>query len=185
MNIDSRFNEGWTSFSPLNPEFSPENRLIDTFSNHFSFHSLNRNCESNVKNHLHKLKDITLQVSSDLLTAVVVTYMSIKNHITTSIAHIHSLGVPIIKTIYYTFKVLSIEAELFAIRCGINQAIHLLNIKRIMVMMDFLHVVRKIFDFSIHPYQIQSAAISYKLREFFKKNTNNSIEFWNYSSHCN
>ena len=119
MDIDNRFNEVHPSFSPLNSKFLPGNKLIDIFSNYFSFHSINRNCESNIKNHLYKLEDITLQVSSDLLTIIIVSNTSIKNYVTTSIAHIHSLSVPIIKIIYHAFKVLSTETELFAIRCGI------------------------------------------------------------------
>ena len=70
------------------------------------------------------------------------------------------------------------EAELFAIRCGINQAIHLPNVKKIFVVMDSIHAARRIFDSSSHPCQSQSAAISGELRVFFKRNNNSSIEFW-------
>ena len=38
INMDNRFNEIFPSFDPLNPEFCPGNRIIDNFSNHFSFH---------------------------------------------------------------------------------------------------------------------------------------------------
>ena len=41
------------------------------------------------------------------------------------------------------------------------------------------------FDSSVHPYQIYSVAISYKLRKFLKRSVDNSIEFCNCSSHCN
>ena len=37
----------------------------------------------------------------------------------------------------------------------------------------------------MHPYQIHSAAISCKLREFFNKDINNHIEFWNCPSNKN
>jgi len=74
------------------------------------------------------------------------------------------------------------EAELFAIRCGINQAIHLPNIKKIFIVIDSIHAAKRIFDSSSHPYQSQSAAILGELREFFKRNINNSIKFWDCSS---
>jgi len=60
VNINNRFNKVFSLFSPLNLEFSSGNRLIDISPKHFSFHSLNKKCESSVNNYLHKLKDITL-----------------------------------------------------------------------------------------------------------------------------
>ena len=50
--------------------------------------------------------------------------------------------------------------------------------------MDFIHTIKRIFDSSLHPYQLHLSAISCQLREFFKKDNNNSIEFWNCPSHC-
>jgi len=48
--------------------------------------------------------------------------------------------------------------------------------------MDSLHAAKRIFDFSSHPYQIQSVAISCELKVFFSKDSNNHIEFWDCSS---
>ena len=48
--------------------------------------------------------------------------------------------------------------------------------------MDSLHVTKKIFDSSSHSYQIYSMAISHELRDFFFKNSNNCIKFWDCSS---
>ena len=70
------------------------------------------------------------------------------------------------------------EAKLFAIWCGINQVASIANINHIVVIMDSLHAAKRIFDSSLHPYQIQSAAISHELRDFFLKDINNCIEFW-------
>ena len=58
------------------------------------------------------------------------------------------------------------EAELFAIRCGINQAIGISYIKCIVIITDSLHAAKKIFDSSSHSYQIHSATITHELREF-------------------
>ena len=44
--------------------------------------------------------------------------------------------------------------------------------------MDSLHAAKKIFDSLLHLYQIHSTAISHELRDFFLKDANNCIEFW-------
>ena len=77
------------------------------------------------------------------------------------------------------------EAKLFVIRCSINQATYLLNIKRIVIILDSIHAAKRIFDSSIYPYQIHLAAIFCELRKFFRRNIDNSIEFWDCSSCCN
>ena len=100
---------------------------------------------------------------------IVVSDASIKNHVATSISHIHSYDKPVIKTIHKVVNITTTEAELFAIWCGINQAV---------VITDSLHAAKRIFDSLPHPYQIQSAAISHELRDFFLKDVNNRIEFW-------
>ena len=146
---------------------------------------LNKNCENSIKSHLCKLKDITLQTSSDLLTVVVVSNASIKNHVATLIAHVHIYSSPVVKTIHHAVNITSTKAKLFVIRCGINQATHLLNIKKIVIISDSIHVAKRIFDSSVHPYQIYLVAISCKLRKFFTRSSNNSIEFWDCLSCCN
>jgi len=67
---------------------------------------------------------------------------------------------------------------LFAIRCGINQALNLDNVSKVIVITDSIHVARKIFEPSIHSYQVQSAAIFSDLHKFFTRHKNNFIEFW-------
>ena len=63
--------------------------------------------------------------------------------------------------------VTSTEAELFAIKYSINQASNFNNMSKIIVATDFIHMARKIFELSVHPYQVQSAAILSDLRSFF------------------
>jgi len=70
------------------------------------------------------------------------------------------------------------------IKCGINHATCLPNIKCIFVIMDSIYAAKRIFDSSSHPYQIHLAVISSKLREFFQKDGNNSIEFWDCLNNC-
>jgi len=56
------------------------------------------------------------------------------------------------------------------------------TLKKIIVITNLLHATRRIFDLLSYFYQLQSATISHKLREFFQKDINNSIEFWDCSS---
>ena len=121
---------------------------------------------------------MTLQCSSDPHTALVITDASIKKDIATSISHIHSFNRLIIKTVHHASFVTSMEAELFAIRCGINQASAIDNASKIIVVTDSIHTAKRIFDYDAHPYQIYSAAILKELRSFFSAHESNSIEFW-------
>jgi len=68
-----------------------------------------------------------------------ITDASIKNNITTSIAHIHIHNKDIIKTIYHTVNVLFSEAKLFVIKYSINQTTNILGISKIVVITDLLH----------------------------------------------
>ena len=121
---------------------------------------------------------MVLQNSSIPNTALVITDASIKYDIAMSIAHIHSINRPLIKTIHHASFVTSSETELFAIRCSINQACLLDNVSKIVVVTDSIHVAKKIFDPESHPLQSHSTAILSNLQTFFTANNSNSIEFW-------
>jgi len=125
-----------------------------------------------------ELDDMVLRCSSEPNTALVITDASIKNNIATSISHIHSANCPLIKTGHHASFVTSMEAELFAIRCGINQACSINNVSKIVIVTDSIHAAKKILDCGSHPYQIHSAAILSELCTFFSSNESNSIEFW-------
>ena len=103
-------------------------------------------------------------------------------NIAISIAYIYLHKKSVIKTIHHTVNVTFMEAVLFAIRCGINQATTIYGISKIVAIIDSIYAVRRIFDSSLHLFQIYIAAISAKLRKFFAKNHYNSIEFWECSS---
>ena len=175
INIDNRCNKLSPSFSIFDEEFNPGNQLIDSFSDWFSFYLYS----SNIKNYIKNLNDITFRASSNSFSSIVVSNTSIKNHVATSISHIHSHDKPIIKMIHKAVNVTTTEAKLFAIWCGINQVIGITNINHIIVITDFLHTIKRIFDSLSHSYQIHSTAISYELRNFFLKDINYCIEFWN------
>ena len=126
---------------------------------------------------MENLEEITIRASSDLFSSIVMFDASIKNQVATSISHIHSFNKSIVKTLHRTINVTTAKAELFAIRCGINQAVADPRIKHIVVITDSLHITRKIFDSSTYPYQIHSMAIFSELREFFSKDSMNRIKF--------
>jgi len=177
--INSKFKSYgiFPSFSPLDPEFAPDHHIIDNFSNCFSFNLANKKEKEKNNHRTQELDEIVIRNSSDPNTALVITNASIKNDIATSISHIHSANCSLIKTVHHASFVTSSEAELFAIRCGINQACLLNNVSKIVVVMDSIHVAKKIFNTGSHPFQIHSAAILNNLRNLFIANESNSIEF--------
>ena len=166
------------SFSPLDPEFLPGHRIIDIFSNRLSFNLVNKKEKNHIKIRCQELDDLTLHCSSKSNTTFVISDASIKNDIATSISHVHSVNQPLIKTVHHTSFITSTEAELFAIRCSINQACLLDHINKIIVVTNSIHVAKKIFDSGSHPYQIHSAAVLKELCSFFSSNEDNIIEFW-------
>ena len=106
----------------------------------------------------------------DSKTTVVISDMSIKNWVATSIAYVHVHNNPIVKTLHYAINITSTKTELFTIRCSINQAIQSPNINYIIVVIHSMHTTKRIFDSSIYLYQIYLFNISKKLKEFFRKN---------------
>jgi len=88
--------------------------------------------------------------------ALIITDASVKNNVATSISYIHIHDKPIIKTLYHASNVISTEAELFAIRYRINQAMNSENISRIIVITDSFYAGKKIFSPLLHPFQSHS-----------------------------
>ena len=176
--MDNRFNEVFPSFNLFNKEFAPGYQLINVFSSHFSFYTSNKQSNKNLKVHIQSLDNITLYSSSDSSVALMVSDTIIKNYIATSIVHIYVYNKQVIKMLYHAVNVTSTEAKLFTIRCGINQATNLQDIRKIIVIMDFIYTAKKIFNYSLHPFQIHTASISNELRKFFTNDINNTIKFW-------
>jgi len=153
--MNNRFNKVFPSFDPFNKEFTLGHHLIDVFSNCFSFHTPNKQSDTNLKAYIQFLNNIALNSSSEPSVALVVSDASIKNHVATSIIHIYIYNKQVIKTIYQAVNVTFTEAELFTIRYGINQATN-----------------------PLHSFQVYTTSISNELRKFFSININNTIEFW-------
>jgi len=137
--MDNHFNEIFSSFNPLNPEFALGCRIICNFSSHFSSNLFSKHSNDNLKSWIRQLDNITIKSSSNLSHALIITDASVKNNIATSISHIHIRDEPITKTLYHAVNVTSTEAELFTIRCGVNQATNFSGIFKIIVVSDLIH----------------------------------------------
>jgi len=185
ININNCLNGIFPFFNSLNYEFSPGTQLIDIFSSHFSFYHANHKDKDNRVAHLCKLDKYIFYVSNDSKLVVVVSDVSIENNITTSISHIHLPSNLINKTIHHAVNVISTKAELFTIRYGINQAIQISDINHITIIIDAIYAAYCIFNLLVYLYQLQVIAILKVLREFFNKNSSNSIEFWDCPSNDN
>jgi len=147
---------------------------VDIFSDRFSFNLVDKKGKDNIR--AQELDNLVLSNSIPSST-LIVTDASIKDNIAISIVHVHQANSPLIKTVHHAVFVTSSEAELFAMRCGINQAYNKDNILKIVVITDSIHSAKRIFDSSSHLLQSHSAAILSKLRLFFNKSQDNSIEF--------
>ena len=102
---------------------------------------------------------MAIESSNIPFRTLVIIDASIKNNVATSISHIHIHNKPIIKTLHHVVNITSTEAELFIIRCGINQATKSNNISKIIVITNSIHTTRKIFDTTSHPFQSHAAFI--------------------------
>ena len=180
MDIDNRINRIFPSFSSLYFEFSPSHRVIDNFSDCIVFNLHSKQKEDKIC--IHQLNNMVIESSSFLSTAIVVTDASIKNNTAIFISHMHTHNHPITKTVHHAVHVTS---SLFTIRCGINWALNQDGISKIIVVTDSIHIAKKIFDPSLHPFQIYSITILTELCQFFFWHHNNSIEFWECPSHLN
>ena len=115
-------------------------------------------------------------------TTIAESMQLLKDNITTPILHICNGWNIIAKTIHHTMNIISIKVKLLSIRCGINLAIQVLNVRQIIIITDAISAVKHIFDLSNHLFQLHFIAVSQDLRAFFNKNSNNTISFWDCSS---
>jgi len=123
VDINNQLHKIFTTFDSLNFIFYLCYRLIDNYSSHISINSTNYSSNESKNSHWKKLNEIILEFSSDLRTIVVISYMSIKNNVVSSISHIHSFSNLLKKTIHHIVNITPTETELFTIRYSINQTV--------------------------------------------------------------
>ena len=145
VDMDNRFNEVFPFFDSLNLELSPGCRIINSFSSYFLFYSFNKCSNDSLILCSCKLDEIAIAFSENPSHALVITDVSIKNNVVTSISHIHICNKPVVKTLYHAVNVNSMEAELFIIRCSINQASNFMGISKIIVITNSIHMAKKFF----------------------------------------
>jgi len=141
VDVDNYLNGIFPFFNFLNCEFSPSFKLIDNFPSHFSFYQANHKDKESKTAYLCKLNNIFTNILLDPKFIIVVSDTSIRNNVAMYILHIHSYPNIIRKTIYYAVNVTITEAELFAIRCEINQAIQIPEAIYIIVITNIIHLV--------------------------------------------
>ena len=90
--------------------------------------------------HCNKLNKLVFKALSEPNTVVIVLNTSIRNNVTTSITHVYSFDNPLKKILHYAINIISIEVELFAIRCEINQVIQIPSSSHIIVIIDVLYL---------------------------------------------
>ena len=180
--MDNKFNEVFSSFDLLNSDFVPSYRIINTFSSYFSFHSFNKHSNDNFLSYSYQLNNLVIVSLENSLHTLVITNTSIRNNMATSIAHIHIHDRPVVKTLHHVVNVNNMEAKLFTIRCGINQATNFHGVSEIAIVMNLIHSAKRIFDSLLHLFQIYAVSILCKLQNFFMLNQENLIEFWECSS---
>lgn len=127
---------------------------------------------------MHQLNNLVIASSENSLSPLVITDASIKCDVAMSIAHVHIHNKLVVKTLYHVVNVTSIEAELFTMRYGINQATSFQGISKIIIVTDSIHLAKRIFDSLLYLFQIHAVAILSELRKFFTNSQENFIEFW-------
>ena len=179
QDINHHLNQVHPSFDSMNSELKPGTCIVDIFPNCFSFHTVKHNDKIARANHLKTLDNILHTSTTQPGTIIIVTDTSTKRGIyAVSVAHGWQNKSLVFNLEYTALNVTSSEAEIFAIRCGINKATTLEEINQIIVIMDSIQCAQKLFDTSNHSLQGHTIATSHCLRAFFKKNPANSIHFW-------
>jgi len=88
VDTNNHLNGIFLSFNFLNREFHQRNRLVNSFSNCFSFHKANHSSEENKLHYCSCLDNIMFTASSKLFKIMIISDASIKNNVAISIAHI-------------------------------------------------------------------------------------------------
>jgi len=179
LNLTERFN-------PLDAEATPGCSLLDSFSNHISFHPCNHSSLNDRNTHLKSLDCLCLEASSSSSTLVVVTNASVippRNMQAISATHFWRLGYQVSSSKAPASQTTAPDAELFAIRLGVSKATSM-DIECIILINDSLGSARRSVDPSVHSGQAHSLAVCSALRSFFCSGSSHRIEFWDCPSNA-
>jgi len=126
--------------------------LVDTFLDRFSFNLCMKGKSD--KSCIQQLDSMVIKASSSQSTAIAASDASIKNDIAILISHTHISNQPLVKIIHHAAFVTSTEAEIFTIRCSINQATAKPNVSKIVIITNSIHAAKRIFNPFSHLLQI-------------------------------
>jgi len=154
IDINNCLNEVLSSFDFLNIKLSSGFRLVDIFSDFFSFTSVNCNNIDVLKTHHFRLDRIYKDFLNNQDTILIIADTSIKNNITTLVFHIQKSHNIINKFVHHAMNINSTEAKLFVIRCRIDQATKIYDASKIIIIIDAISAMKQIFDTLVHPYRL-------------------------------
>jgi len=178
VDINNHLNQVFSVFDNLNKELSLEFYLMDTFSDCFSFHTVNCKNSKVRTTYQNKLKNIYSDSTNYHDIVLIISNASVKNNIATLVSYIQRKHKIIMKTVHHAINVTFTETKLFAVRYNISQAFQILGITHIVIVTNTIPAAKRIFDMFLHLYQPHSIVIFSNLRRFFNKNSSNMISFW-------
>lgn len=82
-----------------------------------------------------------MNMSLNPKSIIIISNTSIRNNIAMFIIYVYSYSNIVKKILHYAINVTLTEAEIFAIRCRINQAIQVLDVFHIIIITDTIHIV--------------------------------------------
>ena len=132
VDTNNYLNRVFPSFNSFHKGLSSGFKLVDNFSDYFSFHIVNYKDKESKEVHLCKINKIFKDISSDFNSIFDIFDANIKNNVWLD----YSI---IAKTIHHAINITSTKTELFATRCGINQAIQVSDVFYIIVITNSSH----------------------------------------------
>jgi len=142
VNTNDYLNKILSSFNSFYKKLSLSFQLVDNFSDYFSFYIVNSKDKDITDTYLCKHDKVLEDSLVVYKIVIIISNTSIKDNVAMTISYVCLDYNILAKTIYYTVNVTSTKMELFAIRCGINQVIQLINVICIIVITDAIHLAR-------------------------------------------
>jgi len=181
IDIDHRFIQTFSAFTTKPVRIlTPGLCLVDRFPSQFPFFFASDKSDESKTRHLNALKNtFSLSLSSPLHTCIIADG-GVKNGSVTAISHIWHANTRIKRLQMHAMNASSTEAKIMAMCIGLEFILSMEDIKHITLITDSIHAAKKIFDTTMHPYQLLVTPLATKIYEFFAKLADHIISFW----HC-
>jgi len=148
-------------FNPFDAEATPGYRLLNSFSEHISFHLCNCSSLNNCNTHLESLDHLCLEASSSSSTLVVVTDASAippRNMQAVSVVHFWRLGYQMLSSKAPAGRTTAPNTKLFTIRLDVSKATSM-DIEHIILITNSLGSARKSVNLSVYSGQAHFLAV--------------------------